>query len=485
MANYLHGVRGLLMPSVTSGAQTVGTTAAYVGTAPVNLVRGYKDLDLVNHAVQLSSFANSEATMGYSSDWSSFTLCEAMATHFNNAINNVGDIYVINVLDPATHVSDEKTTVSLTFVNKKATVKSDTIIIDSFAIEGKTEGVDYSLSYSYANGTLTVTLLKDSDASTLSAAYDTVDVSKVTANDIIGEVTSDGVYKGLEALEFLWQDYGVQLSLLAAPGWSDKPAVYQAMCAKVQKLNNHWYGMVAADIPISSATTIEEAKKWKTSNGYDSEFSVVGWPMIKDSAGNVHHMSTEFMVTQMAVDSANNDIPFESASNKAIDASSLYFGEGTKNRGLTEQTANELNAAGITTAVYSFGDFVLWGPHTAAYKYGGSQDVRDTFVSYIRVLEYIINSFQTRHAGEIDTPLTVNKRDSIIADEISFLNGLKSVGALVGDAAVTFVSAENSSSDIMNGEFTWNVNVTVTPDFKSATIKAAYTDEGLSAFTLE
>ena len=203
MANYLHGVRGLLMPSVTSGAQTVGTTAAYVGTAPVNLVRGYKDLDLVNHAVQLSSFANSEATMGYSSDWSSFTLCEAMATHFNNAINNVGDIYVINVLDPATHVSDKKTTVSLTFVNKKATVKSDTIIIDSFAIEGKTEGVDYSLSYSYANGTLTVTLLKDSDASTLSAAYDTVDVSKVTANDIIGEVTSDGVYKGLEALEFL------------------------------------------------------------------------------------------------------------------------------------------------------------------------------------------------------------------------------------------------------------------------------------------
>ena len=80
-----------------------------------------------------------------SEKWSKYTLCEAIEAHFNNRIGNVGPIYVINVLDPATMQGTEVST-QLTFANKKATITSDDIILSTFAIEGKTLGTDYTLS---------------------------------------------------------------------------------------------------------------------------------------------------------------------------------------------------------------------------------------------------------------------------------------------------------------------------------------------------
>ena len=54
-------------------------------------------------------------------------------------------IYIINVLDPAVHQKDVKTTVELTFKNGRAEYVTDTIILDTFALSDKVLGADYSL----------------------------------------------------------------------------------------------------------------------------------------------------------------------------------------------------------------------------------------------------------------------------------------------------------------------------------------------------
>ena len=103
---YLHGTYGERTASKVKSTAQVDEIAVYFGTAPINLIRGYDDADLVNVPVRLRDIGDAQAKVGYSDNWepgTGFTLCEAMDYHFNNTVQNVGPIYVINVLDPDVH----------------------------------------------------------------------------------------------------------------------------------------------------------------------------------------------------------------------------------------------------------------------------------------------------------------------------------------------------------------------------------------------
>ena len=484
---YLHGVYGEIMDSQVSGATQADSVYAYIGTAPVNLIRGYADLNLVNMPVKIANMSDAQSKVGYSGDWASFTLCEAFAQHFDNTIGNVGPIYVVNVLDPDVHKDAEKTTKTLTFKNNRTEFESSDIILDTFAIADKVEGVDYSLSYNFASGNVIVRLLKDIESESLECTYNTVDPSAVDTDDIIGQETADGQYMGLHAMSLLYQYHNAVLNVLAAPGWSHNPEVYQAMVSTVQKLNGHWDGFVNADIPLMDSQsqeidTIDKALQWAEKNGYNSEYSKVYWPQVIDGSGRIFHLSTVGSTTMLRVDLENNSVPFESPSNKAIMATGLYFGEESKNRGFDQQKANTLNEKGITTACFWGGQWVLWGPHTAAYTYNGNMDARGIFDSNIRMLEYITNSFQLDHGTEIDAPMTPQDKDTILNFEKQKLDTLLGIGALIGTPTVEFLETENPTSNMMNGDFVWDITATPTPPFKSGTVRVCYTDEGFQSF---
>lgn len=485
---YLHGVYGSLQPSEVSAAAASGTVAAYIGTAPIHLIQGYKDLGLVNTPIELTSLSQAKSKIGYSDNWDKFTLCEAVSEHFNNSVQNVGPIYVINVLDPDNCKSSSAKTVSVTTVNKTFSFKSDDIILDTFAIAEKVAGKDYEVSYSFTSGMVTVTSLGD-ELNAAEASYYTVDTAKVTSADIIGETTADGQYKGLDALKLLYQKYNVVLNLLGAPKYSEDPKVYTAMVSHVQQLNGHWDGFVMADIPLKDSDgaidTIDKAITWKEKHGYNSEFSKVCWPAYKDGNNQVHHLSVACLATALAVDVENDGVPFESPSNHEIDAVNQYFGEDSKNNGFDQDTANALNAKGITTLAYIGGAYKLWGPHTAAYAYNGNMDARAIFDSYIRVLEYIINDFQLENMGKIDHAMTPGDKDAVLTSEQSKLDALKAQGALVGSPTVAFNATENPTSNLINGDFVWNVKVTNVPLLKSASAKVAYTSDGLASYFAE
>lgn len=553
---YIHGAYGEITASKAQSVRAGDVVVGYIGTAPVNLIRGYATKNLVNEPIKVSNMAEATNMLGYAPDWDKFTLCEAFAEHFDNTVQNIGPIYVVNVLDPTVHRKSTQVTKSLTFSNFRCEIESDTIILDTLALASMTEGTDYSVEYNFAKGTVMLKLLGSSSITTVNATYYEIDADAVDSSAIIGSKTSEGVYKGLYAFDLLYSKYNAILNILAAPGWSHIPAVYTAMVSKVTKLNGHWDGFALADIPVEDAkseeatvnshvatvadakliestvevwnaagttkgalttdytlayssgtltitlqsggslysenkvivkykatvATIAEAIAWKASKGYTSENSKVFWPEVKDGAGRIFHLSTVCAATMMATDLSHEGVPFESPSNKEIMATAQYFGSTPKNQGFDQETANGLNEKGITTAAFWAGRWVLWGPHTAAYIYGGNMDERSIFDATLRTLMYITNNFQVDHGTQIDQPMTPQDKDSILNFEKAKLDRLKSIGALIGSPVVEFVESENSLSDMMNGDFIWHFNVTNTPVFKSGTARVTYTDEGFAAF---
>lgn len=504
MGDYKHGTRAEILPSIQMDPDAqAGYAYAYIGTAPINLIRGYGSLDLINTPVKLQTLKDVETKMGRSTRFSAFSLCEAFEEHFNNPLGSTAPIYVVNVLNPAVHVDRSPTDRTLTFVNGRVEFASDTIILDTLALEGKTEGVDYEVAYNFRKNHVIIKMLHRADYSaTVQASFNTVNPAAVDSTAIIGtENKSSGIFTGIYAFEMLYQKYDAVLAALAAPGWSEDPSVYDVMCAIVQNLNGHWNGVAYADIPLGytvttgqgaeattstvAVDTIEKAVQWKAQNNYTSEYSKVFWPQ-KSASGVKMHLSTAAMATKMRVDLDNGGVPFESPSNKAVNADKQFFGENATNKGFDDTTAGNLNKVGITTLCYSAGRWVLWGPHTAQYdsdRYqDGDVDARAVFDVNMTMLEYITNQFQIDHGTEIDEPLTPAQKDTILIEERGKLENLKSIGALIGSPDVAFNESSNSTTDMTNGDFTWDFTVTNTPPMKSATARIAYTDAGFSAF---
>ena len=488
MANYKHGTYGEFVESVGEVATQSGTVAVYVGTVPVNLIRGYAGS--VNTPVKLLNIADVRRYFGYSDNWDAFTLCEAFYTHFNNPTGaNIGPVVAINVLDPAVHKKAEATTAALTFNKGRATIISDTIILDTLKLTDKVEGTDYSVSYDFDRGYVVISSIGEAITGTVQATYDEVDASAVSADEIIGGVTAEGVYTGLGCIGLIYQELGLITNLIGCPKWSSTKAVYDAMIEAGTKINGHWDAFIAADIPVldgaTKVDTIAAAMAWKETNGYGDEVHKPFWPMGMLASGKPIHASTLYIWRQMLVDAIHGGVPMESASNKAVPVVKQYFGEGSANRGFDQQQGNVLNANGITTIVFWGGQWVLWGPHTGAFKHGDTADNRSVFDVSIRMMMYVSNSFQQDHALVIDSPMTRAMADTIKNREQAKADALAAMGALIGTPKVDFLESDNSTASLVQGSFVWVNKNTPTPPFKDGTLKVAYTTEGFDTYFME
>lgn len=485
MAEYKHGTYGEFSDSISLDAARAFTVPVYVGIAPVNLIRGYANA--VNSPIKLTDFDSVKRLMGYSGDWGSFNLCEAFFLHFNNPAGNVGPIVAINVLDPAVHKKSAGVTKALSFANGRATIESDTIILDTLVLADKVEGVDFSISYDYGKKLVVIDSIGAAEISgSVQATYNEVDVAAVTEETVIGGATASGVYTGLGCVKLIYPELNIIPNLLLCPGWSDIPAVYEAMLQASTAINGHWEAFVYADIPLkdkgSAVDTIALAKTWQSANGYTSERTKVFWPMAKDTSGRIFHTSILAAWRTLLVDTAHNGVPMESPSNKSLPVCRQFFGDDSANRGFDQQQGNKLNAAGITTLVFGGGMWVLWGPHTAAYKFGAVPDKRVVFDNSIRMMMHISNSFQAEHALKIDSPMTRAQADTIKNREQEKADALAAVGALIGAPVVEFRESENSMNEMVEGNFVWSFRATPTPPFKSGTLRVAYTPTGFNSF---
>lgn len=494
---YLHGAYGHIDASIVKKTVTSETVPVYIGTAPVGLVRGYAGKDVINNPVKITSLADAKAKVGYSQDFASYTLCEAIAAHFDNGGDGVGPIYVINVLDPASHKKSPETEKTIAMAKGRASFTSDTIVLDTLKVKdeaGSTtynEGTDYTVDYLYNATAQTVVISKVGDTiadGNIKVTYTEMDGSTVDSADVIGMASETGEYSGIAAIRLVYQNLFVVPNLIAAPGWSQDKDVYAALVSAAQKINGHWDAMVVADLPVVDSSkqavdTIAKATDWKAKNGFDSERSIVCWPMAVDKSDRRFHLSSLVVAASQQIDQEHKGVPFESCSNKAVPVVRQFFGDNSKNRGFDQQTANALNEHGVTTVVGWAGEWVLWGSHTAAYAFGDpTVDARAIFATSMRMLMHITNGFQAEWSPEIDGPMTRALKDRIVNREQEKLDAYVTVGALIGKPKIYFEETENPVSNLMNGDFRWDMQVTPTPPLKSATAYVSYTDEGFSAY---
>lgn len=484
---YKHGAYGEVGATKAQSAIQSGTVACYVGTAPIHLVKDYAAKGLVNTPIKLSDWKQACSAIGYSSDWDKFTLCEAMKVHFDNSKGNVGAIYVINVYDPAQD-STAAQTLSVTFVNGRAEVIISDVILDTVTIADAVAGTDFTVDYDYAAGKMILKALTDKVANgSVSVSYSKATLPTVSTytEKVIGSVTAAGEYSGIAAIELLYNNFNVVANYLLAPGFSHLPTVYNALVTASQKRNGHWFSTVFADIPTDTNTTMEAAIAWKKTNGYTSEYSVPCFPQAVDNEGKAYHLSVLSAWAQMKLDNDHNGIPFETCSNKAVPVTKQYFGASSKNAGFDKERGNALNENGIRTVVPHNGEMVLWGGHTAAYTYGSTADAAKIFDTNIFMRNHILNRFQIIWGSRVDEPMTLQLKDEILNSEQDYLNSLVAIGALIGEPTITFSAAENSTVDMMNGDFDFDFAHTPTPQAKSITATVSYTDDGFSVYTQE
>ena len=200
-----------------------------VGTAPVNMAED--PAAAVNVPILANSAKEAETKLGYSSDFSKFTLCQSMYLVANAF--PVSPIVFINVLDPAKHTKD---IASKSYqVNKKQfTIEEEGVLRDTVTVKSGTDttgtyGTDYTVSFDAETGYAVVTLVaggKLADATTVTAAATALDPAKVTKTDIIGAVDPDtGKETGIQVIRQVYPKLGIVPGIILAPGWSQIPEV--------------------------------------------------------------------------------------------------------------------------------------------------------------------------------------------------------------------------------------------------------------------
>ena len=248
--------------------------------------------------------------------------------------------------------------------------------------------------------------------------------------------------------------------LLGAPKWSTKPEIAAVMRAKADNINGLFTCQAVVDVPSDSngADRYSEVPEWKNHNNYMAERQIVCWPKIK-LGDDVFHLSTQLIGLMNKTDSGNDDTPYESPSNKALQMNSCVLDSG-KEIDLGLEQANYLNGQGIVTALNWTGGWRAWGNRTGAYP--ANTDVKDAFISVRRMFDWIGNEFILTFWQKVDKPITKRLIKTIVNSYNIRLNGLAAREYILG-GRIEFQSAENALTDLLDGILRFHIYVSPPP----------------------
>ena len=153
---------------------------------------------------------------------------------------------------------------------------------------------------------------------------------------------------------------------------------------------------------------------------------------------------------------------------------------------IREADVTSLSADGVCSWIhYGGGRWHTWGDHTSLFSGGTVSEERGRFDNIIRMNLMITNRFQLKYRFEIDNPMTLGMRNSVINEQLDYLNSLVAIGALIGEPVVEFRAADNGPDQVGQGYFTWYTADTPTIPAKHMLDRVAYTQAGLSVYTAE
>ena len=444
-----HGVR------TTENATSVSTPVVaecgvpyFIGTAPI---QSAEHPATPNVPVMATSWDEAVEQLGYSDDWTNYTLCECMYSQFK--LFGCQPAVFLNVLDPTTNkeavaasdlnVADHKVELPIAAIADSALV----VKAQGGSGDAYVQGTDYDLYYSGEH--LYIELISTGacySASKLNVAYNKVKPSVITATEIAA---------GIEAVELCMPRLGIVPDILVAPGWSHNSAVAAAMDTKAGSVNGLFHGKSYIDADPSTVTAYSGVQSYKTTNNLTGKDTVLCWPMLTLDTMKFH-MSVQLAGLSASVDAENGD-PYESPSNKNFKCDGTCLADGTEVN-ITHAQANHLNSLGCVTALnFLSSGWVAWGNYTACYP--ANTDVKDYILPVSRMFDWVENTLIRTFWSKVDKPMTRVMLDNVVDTANIWLNGLVGTGHLLG-ARVELIDAENPLTNLMAGLIKLHVYLT-------------------------
>ena len=465
---FQHGVRvqeqatSILAPILgTAGLQVV------FGTAPVNLADD--PYSVTNTPVIAYSWSEAVGKLGYSADWTKYTLCQSMYASFQ--LIGVAPVVFVNVLDPNTH---KKINAAATVAVEEltATVKVDGILKKTVAVAIPGSGDDDDTPLSYEDdyllsfdddGYLVVTLTATgagASATRLKVTSTSIDPTAVTANDIIG-VSANSGEKGFEVLRQIYPKLGMTPGLILAPGWSQIPDVGIVLAAKCEEINGYFTceGFVDIDSnPTTGCKAYDRVKQFKEAAGCTSPHIMALWPCI--TAGSTWFWYSAVMAALTAyLDANNDDVPNLSPSNKLIGITGTVLADGETEVVLDQLQGNAINSFGVSTAINVNG-WRTWGNRSAVYP--ASSDPKDCFFCCRRFFSWWGNSFILTYFQRVDQPANRRLIETIIDTEN--IRGASYVAdGKCARAEIQFIESENPVTNLIDGKLRFHQYLTPYP----------------------
>lgn len=451
MAGYKHGVYTHELPTsiVPPVVSTAGLTVVF-GTAPIHLLDN--PADAVNKATLAYTYSEAVQKMGYSADFDSYTICEAISSHF--ALFAVSPLVMINVLDPEKHAVEGTETV--TIAKGEGVILADAILKSSIkvtSVDGVTiyEASDYEVEYD-DDGKLHI---YTTVATEIKVEFKRLDATLVTAADVVGGVSLDGSYKGLELVNTVFPRFREVPGILIAPKYSTNPLVAAVLKAKSKNINGLFQSTAIVDVPTSEVKDYTAVPEYKNMNNLDDPNLIVCWPKVS-IGGSQYHMSTQMASLANLIDAQNEGYPYHEPSNNNLQMDAAVLEDGTEILLGLEQ-ANYLNGQGIITALNFIGGWKLWGHRTSCYP--GNTDPKDAFISVRRVFIYEQNQFILSYWQKVDKPGNRKLIDNIVDSKNIDLNG-KAARQFILGGRVEFLHEENPLTDLIDGIYKFHIFLT-------------------------
>jgi phage tail sheath protein FI len=452
---YHHGVR--VVEEATIDPPVIGTVGlqVVVGTAPVHLADD--PVAAVNVPVLCNNMQEARKKLGYSVDFESYTLCQSMYASF--LAYAVAPVVFINVLDPAKH-RKENTAKEYGVVNGQAVLDDvKGVLRDTVKVQAGetllTVNIDYLLSFNAAEQ-LVITMLSEQAlvADKVTVESESIDPSKVTADDIIGGYDAKtGKESGLEVLRQVYPRTGYTAALLLAPGWSHDPQVGAVMISKCECINGVFSTECLLDLDTSKTKLYTDVPAVKEESGYQDRHAIVLWPMVQDGEKKMYY-SAVFGAMAEYTDATNDNVPSLYLSNKLVSIDKAILQDGTEIF-MDREQANTLNAVGIVTLVNERG-WRAWGNNTSIYP--ASKDTKDRWIACRRMFTWMVNRLITVYHDKVDSPANFRLIESICDSENISLNSYVADGKLAG-GRIEYNEEENRVENVLTGQVIFHVYI--------------------------
>lgn len=435
----------------TSGLQVA------IGTAPVNLAE--EPEAVVNTPVIVNNMSEAQKILGYSDDFTAYTLCQSMDANFN--IFGIAPVIFINVLDPKKHkkalkIEGDKITVT----DKKATITETGILMNTLKVMDQagsplTKGTDYLAEFNQEGGVdITLFTTEKTEAVTgLKVEADQLDPTMINKESIIGGYdAATGQETGLEVIRQVYPKLGLVPGILLAPEWSKIPEVAAVMCAKAERINGTFFCEAAIDMDSGTTKLYTALKEAKEAMGVSSPHGILLWPKVKLGKKRYSYSAVWAAMTART-DVENDDMPCKSPSNELLNVSSTVLEDGTEIV-IDTSMAELINSFGIVTAINDNG-WKSWGNNTAAYP--GTTDPRDRWINCRRMMSWHRNHFILTYKNKVDDNTNYRLIESVVDSENQYLNGL--APDKIAGGSVSFNENENPIQSILDGNIVFHTKI--------------------------